>query len=164
MVDIKELWIGDRLRIMSSGKKGTFEGMTSVGLARVKVDGMMHFVPPDQLELVAEDAFEPESTLDWEENDLKSEEVAAQIDLHIEKLNPSMVHRSPQEILAHQKQRCASYLEKASSSKVDRVVIIHGKGVGALRQEILDLLHRRTDVRHIQLTNNGGATEVFFSS
>jgi dsDNA-specific endonuclease/ATPase MutS2 len=164
MVDIKSLWIGDKLRVIENGQIGSFEGSTTVGTARVKIGSVMHFISPDALELIQDDPFEhltPNVGIEYSSDVTISSAFNNEIDLHIEVLNPKFIDSSPSEILTHQKQRFQDFIKHAYKSGVSPVVVIHGKGAGVLLHEVNEVLRKFDFVLTAELVNNGGATRIY---
>lgn len=94
-----------------------------------------------------------------------------EIDLHIEELVEDHSNMTNFEILQRQMQTCRMFVEKAVRLKAKKVILIHGKGEGVLREEIYAYLVRFENSRHIKLEFNpasfseygvNGATEVRF--
>ena len=82
-------------------------------------------------------------------DDLDINEVAAfspEIDLHIEKLDPSAIKRSNAEIIRIQLKHCDDFLAKAIRLGQERVFIIHGIGKGRLRDSIASRLIQMPEV------------------
>lgn len=53
-MNLKDLWIGDQLRIKSSDKQGKFEGITPDGKAKVRINQKLKFIDAYDVEFVAE--------------------------------------------------------------------------------------------------------------
>lgn len=88
------------------------------------------------------------------------------IDLHIEKLMNDYKHLSNYEILTAQLKEFEKWYDAAVFHHMPNLVVIHGIGVGKLRDEIHELLKLRKEVKtfvnqyHPQF--GYGATEIFF--
>ena len=165
MVNLKDLWIGDEVKIISKGLIGKYEGVGAQKHAFVKIGQKMHLIPSSDLE--------PYTPVEEEKVDLDLAEEEAEkskpyvrfeqvIDLHIEKLNPSLVNADPARILDFQVKSAETFLSEATKRKVSSVTIIHGKGTGQLKAEVKHLIGGIDSVRHSIDTNDGGATEVLF--
>ncbi len=88
------------------------------------------------------------------------------VDLHIEKLTDSWKHLSNFEILSLQLKAFEKYYDLAVAHYQPSLTIIHGVGVGKLRDEIHELLRSKKEVRsfvnqYSQLYGYG-ATEIYF--
>jgi len=94
-----------------------------------------------------------------------------EIDLHIEILYPEATHWATADILQKQMIACRAFIEKAVANKSKKVVLIHGKGEGVLKNEIYRYLNRIEDTFHIGIsysdadfrTYGTGATQVNFN-
>jgi hypothetical protein len=96
--------------------------------------------------------FKSKSNLTWE------------IDIHIENIKDDFFAMSNHEIVSLQLQKCEDVIHNALKAKIRKLVIIHGKGQGVLRQEVHQLLQSfRLDYKDADyLKYSGGATDVFF--
>lgn len=165
MVKIKDLWIGDEVRIISKGITGKYEGVGAQKHAFVKIGQKMHLIPEIDLErhIVEE---KDEVVLDLEDAEAEKSQPYVRfeqyIDLHIEKLNPNLTNAEPVRILDYQIKAAEVFLQEALKRKVSSVTIIHGKGKGQLKAEVKHLIDGIDSVRHSIDTNDGGATEVLF--
>lgn len=163
---LEDLWIGDKLRVKSTGKIGTFEGLATKKNILLKSQGTEYLVDIDDLEPFAETE---EISLDWIEEDntktdvRKKSKYPSEIDLHIEILAPGLINGNPTRILDHQMESFKKYLDGAYKAGLARVLIIHGKGEGILMKEIHHFLEMDSKVRLKSLINGGGATEVWLS-
>lgn len=87
-----------------------------------------------------------------------------EVDLHIEVLLDYHRNMSNYEIVQYQLRHCEFTLLKAQKNKVQKLVVIHGKGEGVLKEEVYVLarkheLHiREADFRRY----GGGASEIVF--
>jgi len=88
-----------------------------------------------------------------------------EIDLHIDELIDDYKFMDNSEIMMIQMRYCRIFIEKAIRLKVNKALLIHGKGEGVLRTEIHRYLDRLESNKYIRLDyreiNNGGATEVY---
>jgi hypothetical protein len=89
------------------------------------------------------------------------------VDLHIEKLTDSWKHLTNFEILGMQLKAFEKYYELAVAYYQPSLTVIHGVGVGKLRDEIHEILRSKKEVSSFvnQYSNlyGYGATEIFFS-
>lgn len=88
------------------------------------------------------------------------------VDLHIEKLTDDWKHLGSFEILNMQLEAFEKYYELAVAHYQPSLTVIHGVGVGKLRDEIHEILKQKKEVksfvnRYSQLYGNG-ATEIYF--
>ncbi len=165
-MNLKELWIGDEVVLIKSGRIGKFEGIHSSGKARINIQGQMVLSHANNIEIYA--APEEEDILllfpDETEHVEKSIQIPKwkdTIDLHIDKLAPHMEHNAPATILEFQLRKCKEFLQVAIDKKVTIVHIIHGKGNGVLREAVLHLLKDYSEIRYALPEKNGGSLEVW---
>ena len=89
------------------------------------------------------------------------------VDLHIEKLTDSWKHLSNFEILTIQLKEFEKYYDLAVAHYQPSLTVIHGVGVGKLRDEIHEILRSKKEVKSFvnQYTAayGYGATEIYFS-
>ena len=89
------------------------------------------------------------------------------IDLHIEKLTDSWKHLSNFEILTIQLKEFEKYYDLAVAHYQPSLIVIHGVGVGKLRDEIHESLRGKKEVKSFvnqySAAYGYGATEIYFS-
>lgn len=89
------------------------------------------------------------------------------IDLHIEKITDSWKHLSNFEILSMQLKEFEKYYDLAVAHYQSSLTVIHGVGVGKLRDEIHEILRSKKEaksfVNQYTAAYGYGATEIFFS-
>jgi dsDNA-specific endonuclease/ATPase MutS2 len=87
-----------------------------------------------------------------------------EIDLHIEQLIDNHRNMSNFDIIQVQLQHCKGTIERAIKNNVPRLVIIHGRGEGVLKEEVLHLLKKYpVEAKDADFRTYGiGATEVRF--
>ena len=161
-----DLWIGDQVKVISTGQIGKYEGETLDGKAKIKIGDNHILVQMNQLVLLKEeDGDEPLIELELESESTSTGHLNFQpiIDLHIEVLDPSRTHDDPNRIREFQIKRCAHFIQQAIRVRAAQVKIIHGKGTGALKTEVLHLLAGIPEVFIIQETHNGGAQECIMN-
>lgn len=93
----------------------------------------------------------------------KQSENVWEVDLHIEELTDDYKHLTNGEIVDIQLRHARSTIDKARTNKINKIVFIHGKGKGTLRQELLHLLMGYTFLEYYDASfkrYGGGATEV----
>lgn len=161
MVNIKDLCIGDDLKQKSTGRIGKYDGDQGHKV-RFKVEDKIVLIAPSDLE----EYHSTEADLDFKFDDNKinihkTVHVSDEIDLHIEKLAPHLQHQNQAMILDHQLSRVKKYIELAIQNRKFKVLIIHGKGTGVLKAEVLAILKDYAKVRYTFDKNDGGATEVW---
>lgn len=165
-MNLKELWIGEMVRVISSGRIGKFEGLAQDGRARVSSHAKTYLIKADNLKIYNEPKFDKVKELEAELNTKKitpiNSELSENLDLHIKKLNPSLLNGLPEHILNHQLNSCKSYISDAIKARKYYVTVIHGKGAGVLRSEVLEILKSFDEVDYCEEVNNGGAQRVYF--
>jgi len=161
MLDLNELWIGDKLLLLKSGRKGTFQGISG-SKARVKVGSKILLVAATGLQLSEDpETIAPDLELDHPPTKpLSFHNFPDTLDLHIEVLAPEMANQPPLAVLNHQLYQLDSYLTKAEAAGAKYLTIIHGKGTGVLRREVLHLLKGRAPIQYILEKHDGGAVEL----
>lgn len=172
MADIKDLWIGDRIRIKTSGKLGRFEGINKDGKARISVDNKIILTAAVNLEKLPDDpthSFDIDRYLEEEKAKEQKNRPALRVtfehtlDLHMEKLAPHMANDLPQRILDYQLIQSEKFIRDAIDKHYPHITIIHGKGQGVLRTAIEHQLKMFTQVRFTFSKNQGGAVEVWLT-
>jgi len=165
-MNIKELWVGESVRMVSSGRIGRYEGISKDGRARVSFNNKVYLVKPANLKIYKEPKVdrvkEIMSEMNQKSNACKIGSTDDKIDLHINVLNPSLVNGQPEHIISHQLASCKSFLEQAISGRVWSATIIHGKGAGVLRMEVLALLKNYNQVDRVESIKDDGAQRVYF--
>lgn len=164
MIKKEDLWVGDWVTILSSGRTGTFVGVKEDGRLRIKVDDKVILCKETNLELAPEEKHEKVFIIDETSSQKSSFKVLpSTIDLHIEKLNPHLVNALPERIADFQLKSFENYIHRCIEMKRKTTIIIHGKGRGELKTAIHTMLSSLGEVHHFQLIHNSGATEVFFN-
>lgn len=165
-MNLKELWIGETLTMLASGRIGRFEGIAKDGRARVACQGKVYLVKPNKLEIYVEPKIDKVKELTDELNtsprtklitNLKNE-----IDLHINVLNPKLSNGLPEHILSFQLAECKTFITQSVAARKHNISIIHGKGAGVLKSEVLELLKSFEEVSQTESINSGGAQRVYF--
>lgn len=173
-MEFGDLWIGDLLRIKSSGKIGKFEGVNKEGKARIKVQDKVFLASNKNVEIVSEkelasslnkhkEAFEERTKRDKEIFSPNYRSEANSIDLHIETLNPNLQTNRPERIFDFQMKAFESYLRKSIKENKTSIRVIHGKGTGVLKAEIESILKFHPKVFQTFPIHDGGGVEILFS-
>ena len=163
MLNIDDLWIGDKLLLKKSGRIGKFDGRSGHKKVRIKVGEKTVITPITNVEMAPE-SVPDEQVLSFrpEKKEIKSSSLSDTIDLHMEVLNPSMQHARPERIVDYQVSAAKDFIDEAITTRTKQILIIHGKGEGVLKSEIVHLLSLYDEVQFTFPKNNGGATEVWF--
>ena len=167
-MNLKDLWIGDKVMIKSSMRTGTYEGINPEGKARIKVEGKIFLVKDVNLEVIPVKEHYPDIHEFLKEHDLKPKETKSikikfdyTLDLHIEKLAPSMQNELTGRIIDFQLRSSELFIRDAIEKKMPHITIIHGKGEGILKTAIEQQLKQFHQVRFTFSKNGGGAVEVW---
>ncbi len=160
---LKDLWIGDLVKIKSSGKIGKFEGSIGNRIALIKIANKKVEVLAEDLESYREPKVKKEAFKKvYRSSPITIKELDNQIDLHLEKLTENHQQIIPEIRLDFQINACLSYIQKAIDQRKASVTIIHGKGNGTLKAEVYNLIKDFKEIYHHQEKNDGGATELWF--
>ncbi len=164
--DQQDIWIGESVRIKSSGREGRFEGLNSDGKARVSSLGKFFLTTISNLEVLPPKDHKPsiEDILNDSQETIKKNikiKFDHTLDLHIEKLAPHLLNQMPPYILEYQIQKSKEFIENAIHYNYPHVTIIHGKGQGVLKTAIENLLRSYPHVKFTFSKNDGGAVEVW---
>ncbi|MCZ2101097.1 MAG: Smr/MutS family protein [Chitinophagales bacterium] len=170
MVDLKLLWIGDTVKIISSGRVGKFEGLNKEGKARIAVQEKVFLATANNLEKLEDEKpyeFDIDHFLEEEKQKEQKQKTPLKIklnnllDLHIDKLAPHMVNELPQRILEFQLAESEKFIKEAIRLNYPQITIIHGKGQGVLKEAITHQLGGFSQVRFTFTKNQGGAVEIW---
>jgi DNA-nicking Smr family endonuclease len=165
-MNLSELWIGDPVWIRSKAVKGIFEGIVDENKAKIKAQGAYFIVDAFDISLFHEKAIteEPE---DHHLNQVKKTKewssFETTLDLHTEKLELSEADLISSQILDIQIRRCRSFIKKAIELKISRIIIIHGKGKGILKEEIQHLVSEFPEVSFTFPVHQEGGLEVLLN-
>ena len=158
MINLKELWIGDMVKIISSGRIGKFEGIHACGKARINASGKIYLAGPKNLVIYQEP--EEEEKLFFDEPTTPARKITDTIDLHIEKLKPDMLSSLPERIYDYQMKACIQYINDAKNSHMNSFTIIHGKGTGVLKQSVIDYIKSEKTIKFYEVIHDGGAVRI----
>lgn len=166
-MNLEDLWIGDTLRVVSNGKIGKYEGHDKNGKLTLKENGLIFHAHISDVEAVDEDMLLRKAEIEEDEeiefkDPVRSLFFDTTIDLHIDVLKPDLKHGRAEQILNYQLRAAKYYIEKALFLRKHLVTIIHGKGSGALKMEIENLVKSFEETDRTITVNNGGAIEVYF--
>lgn len=165
-MNVEDLWIGDRLLVKTINETGTFEGQTSQGLLKVKLEIGEVEASKEDVELVPELEKKPKVILkNLKPAKTKLNGIANkkdEIDLHIEALLNGSGGSPVKNALSFQLEKCRNFIIGAIERKERHITIIHGKGAGILRKEVYKLLNEFEDkINLITTTNKEGAILVY---
>ncbi len=161
-MNLKDLWIGDLLKIISTNEIGSFEGNIGDRIALVKVKGKKKEALITDLERYEEVEKKKEHKRVYKQpTTFIKKDVPDFIDLHLEKLTSSHLQIIPEIKLDFQVNACISYLQDAIRLKKTKLSIIHGKGTGTLKAEVHNLIQDFPEIYHSHEINDGGGLEVW---
>jgi len=170
---------GDRVELMDELTSGIVVSVTHQNVKFRTSEGFvleaemnnLVLVPSDETSLLGNSDF----SADAKESDAKSSGgrkagrrqkyvAPMEVDLHIEKLVPSVHGLNTMDILNYQLDAARGQLEFALRKRIQRIVFIHGVGQGVLKQELRTLFRRYDglEVKDADPRKYGmGATEVY---
>lgn len=161
MLILKDIWIGEKIMILSSRRIGVFKGIHKNGKARIESEGKMYLASGKNLKIY--NPKDPHPILNFENDNEKKihfKDFKDTIDLHIEKLKPDLITAIPERIIDYQIKAFEKHLEDASILGIREITVIHGKGTGALKSSILTLIKNDKRVRLYTEINQGGALHL----
>jgi len=164
-MNVEDLWIGDRLHIKSINETGTFEGITKMGLLKIKLNIGEVMVSSDEVTLM-QDEEKPVEVITAKDKDPVKQKTSYknEIDLHLEVLKPQLQKSEFKNVLSYQIAECRKFIQQAIQQKIPYVTIIHGKGEGILREAIEQLLEEfKNYIFTKEPANKGGAMLVYFN-
>ena len=163
-----DYWIGDKIRIISTKQIGKFEGRLPKDKVKIKIADK--YIEAKALDIEPwEEEESDDLDLGFPDHSNNNNQVdsalnfSSVIDLHIEALDPDRKNQDHHLIKNYQLQRCSEFLEHAIKLKVPSVTIIHGKGKGALKAEVINLLQGIPEVFILQDVHQGGAQECIMN-
>lgn len=167
-MDLNDLWIGDTVKVISTGEIGKYEGEDSHGQAKVRFGREIKMI--GALDLIIEE--EEEDFKKQNKKIKKGKEFNFEIlemagfnrvlDLHLDKLKDFEASNWPLGPIDFQLHHCRKYIKEAIRNRVPRIEIIHGKGKGVLKEEVMSLLFVFEEVQSVDQLANEGKLEVWF--
>ncbi|WP_010303677.1 endonuclease MutS2 [Kurthia senegalensis] len=139
----KQLRVGDEVKVLSYGQRGTLIDRDKTGDWVVQIGILKMKLPEDDLQYIKPEKTKDTVSVSTVRN--RSQAVKLELDLRGERYEDAM-HRTEK------------YLDDALLSNYHQVSIIHGKGTGALREGIQQLLKRHPRVKgyHFGSASEGG--------
>lgn len=174
--------IGDRVAVIHEAIEGVVLKVLPHKVCLEDLDGFERTYPKKELVVIAKtdyavDELDVRAAIQAEINQTPPKQVAKkkkvfiqteestvndfEIDLHIEALDARKEFLSNGEILQIQMMACRMFIEKAIHFKNKKVVLIHGKGEGVLKNEIYLYLNRLEETKHIGITYESGSKFVY---
>ena len=160
--ELEDLWIGDLVHVVPHKTNGKYEGIEPNGQVKVRLGYNVHYFEVSQLSKAVDEA----QPINVREEKKVPKELhvfqGPELDLHIEKLNPSLLHQSPEQIIDFQIRKSKAFISHAIKKRWAKVLIIHGKGTGILKAEVQHLAEDYEETAYTLSKNDGGALEVWF--
>ena len=161
MVRLEDLWYGDEVELIKSGRKGTYAGKTEKKKVRVEVEGKIILTSISNLQVPHKKKDISEEEKEKTTNNFSSVPIPKEIDLHMEKLATDVQGMRPERIHDFQISACRNFIENAIDRKLPFIKIIHGKGTGNLKASVMHLLSLYDEVHIHTPAHAGGATDVW---
>lgn len=166
MMRLSDLWVGDHVLLLKSNRRGVFKGIKG-NKARVLVGKKIILSLASNIQKIEEEKptkleifFEEENR---KENLIQERaKFLEEIDLHIEVLQPSKKNDNPTAILEFQIRKLKEFIQESIRLKIGKVLVIHGRGTGALKMESYNMFKQYTEIVSLIPTNNDGAVLVYF--
>jgi len=120
--------------------------------------------PEERSKIIIEKEVDPAATgRSSKKHEIQGEFIEREIDLHIEAILDYHRHLSNAEIVLIQTNHLKRELDRAEQDGLRRIVVIHGRGTGALKSEVIEILEQRGNLRFYDAEYKEyglGATEV----
>lgn len=169
MINIKNLWIGEKIKVTALDLVGTFEGIDNDGKAKIRINSMIRTYDLEALEVFTEEEktyFDLDLLIEEKKPTSKLNTIPTklvnEIDLHIQTLSPEHTNSHPSVIIDVQLEALQKFVQKSINQSVRSITIIHGKGEGKLKEYVHTYLSAIPQTKWKVLTNKDGATEVWF--
>ena len=165
-MNFDELWIGDEVYLKDRGINARWDGLAADGKARVRIGEQIFLVDILVLDEPRKIKNEerPKKIFSQKKSIKTDSQSSSEIDLHIEVLAPERKHDLPEMILDYQLRRCRQFIDSCIENGRPTALIIHGKGTGVLKAEVLHMLEGTPEVKFSFAKKDGGATEVWFTA
>ena len=163
MKDLNELWVGDKVKVVGEDEPGIFEGIADSGKALIKIGKKCFEIEAEYIDRLDEEPVNEKKIKILKAHNYDVHiSFPREIDLHTEALDMNERNHKMTPVISKQIAVCKNYIQNAIDAGVDRVTVIHGKGIGALKSEVIMLLGKYPEVISIEDSNDGGATIVHF--
>lgn len=176
MIELKDLWIGDEVRLIKSQRVGKFEGIHKSGKARIAIEDKIVLSPASNLSLLSEDEIKELEPITGDVEILEELEPSPVVtnndtyhsesellDLHLETLNPLFSESPSMTVLEYQLKCCEDFIHRSIQAKKFMVRVIHGKGKGILKKEVEAMVNSHPQILIATPSMDGGALELIFS-
>lgn len=167
MIDWETLWVGDDLWDKEYKRLVKFKSKNA-NIVEVNYQEQLFIsnvnqlrLPTDQELYVANDIAEIDMP-SIQKMKSNTKDPGKTIDLHLDQLPDYIQQADPTRLLDLKIKHCKNYIGAALENHHKIITIIHGKGTGILKQEVLAMLNNMEKIRFVIPTQDGGATEVWF--
>ncbi|HMP29136.1 MAG TPA: Smr/MutS family protein [Saprospiraceae bacterium] len=170
-----DIWIGDKVILIKSGRRGIIQKIDKNDKIAVKVDHKIVNTSLENIQIIEEKSDNKFSDIDdWIAKEEKIKSTTAKttkinhnkpnntLDLHLEKLDTKGKIIMDQNILEFKMTYFKKWFEERYSKKIICVTVIHGKGTGTLKNVLETWLRSDPRVAFINTKNDGGAMEIWF--
>ena len=171
--------VGARVSVIHDTLKGEVVSVENYTATIKDQDGFVRVFKLSELALDSDkehysfddELLERETLSKLKEVSKENSSTANEIDLHIENLLDSHLNMTNHEILTFQLKACKKFVHDAIENGTKKIVLVHGKGEGVLRNEIHSFLLTLKKLHDMNLEfydasyqrfGIGGATEVLF--
>jgi dsDNA-specific endonuclease/ATPase MutS2 len=168
MMKLSELWVGDKVVLVKSGRIGQVINIEKSGTIRVKISERVIKTSLSNIKQIEETKTNGYHEIDeWlsDLNKAKPEErkrkpFQSTLDLHFEKLDLGDRIVTQHNIFDIQIEVFKAWYNEAISRRKKSITVIHGKGTGTLKGYLLSYLKTDPHVALISSTNDDGALEI----
>jgi dsDNA-specific endonuclease/ATPase MutS2 len=168
----EDLWIGDTVQLIKSGRVGKVKNIEKNGKIMVlvenkkvitNIENLMHITPEkeEKFKDIDEWISQVHQPPNEKKLNLKNKKPSNIIDLHIDKLDTHGKIILEQNILEFQLNCFKEWFEERYSKRIAVVTVIHGKGTGTLRNSLETWLNTELRVAMFNSINDGGALEIW---
>jgi len=163
MFRAEDLWIGEKVLIISQNIPGVYQGEKRGEKVVIHTGKGLILCPLQDLKILEEEEIHPQKLVIELPSEKNSNhfETGNTIDLHIEILKPDLAGSIPERIISYQLDRFQLFLDNSIEKKIPFIKIIHGKGAGVLRDHVRQILNRHAKVKLYQPSKDDGATDVW---
>tara|TARA_B100000900_G_scaffold94665_1_gene77797 strand:- start:841 stop:1347 length:507 start_codon:yes stop_codon:yes gene_type:complete len=166
---MKKFKVGDIIIFKHEKKSGTILKIINDKLIIKSSDGFEEIISPNDIILYDENTDKVTAYgIDFNVKDKLINKVKTKknqrfskvlkIDLHIELIIDYYKELENYEIVNIQLKKCENEIRKAMNTRIEKIIIVHGIGVGRLRKEVHQLLDQYKF--RYYLSQDGGSTQV----
>lgn len=159
--------IGDRVRILNDNARGIVKSISGDNYSVELEDGFEEIFEERELikdeKLNVKRVFSKDASLSLKTKSKSSKPEILEVDLHFAHLVDRPKEYTAHEKLTIQMDHIHKSLNHARIDKIEKLILIHGKGNGRLEGELLDILRKEKNLEFFDADfkrYKGGATEV----